>query len=117
MAEEIPKLRTEIATLTELTDNEDFLSNKVSMYDNLKVLDDLEATFKQLESTGNKYNNYQEVLGVPGTQFDDLEQVREQLQLRCLMWRSLRDWEESTEGWIKENFNTIDAKGISAKAE
>jgi dynein heavy chain len=33
------------------------------------------------------------------------------------MWRSLREWEESTEAWILENFATIDAKAISAKAD
>ena len=34
------------------------------MYDVLRKLDTLEATFKELESTASKYNNYQEVLQV-----------------------------------------------------
>jgi len=29
-----------------------------------------------------------------------------------MMWRSLREWEEKTEGWIKEKFNNINAKEI-----
>lgn len=32
------------------------------MYDILRKLDTLEATFKNLETTAEKYNNYQEVL-------------------------------------------------------
>lgn len=59
------------------------------MYDVLRKLNVLEETFKELEQTAMKYNNYQEVLQVPGTQFDNLETLREQLSLRCLMWRSL----------------------------
>jgi hypothetical protein len=33
------------------------------------------------------------------------------------MWRSLHEWEEKTEGWIKERFNNINAKDIQAKAD
>ena len=33
------------------------------------------------------------------------------------MWRSLHEWEEKTEGWIKERFNNINAKEIQAKAD
>ncbi len=33
------------------------------------------------------------------------------------MWRSLREWEERTEGWIKEKFANINAKEIQGKAD
>jgi hypothetical protein len=32
------------------------------MYDILRKLDTIEATFKECETTAGKYNNYQEVL-------------------------------------------------------
>ncbi len=87
------------------------------MYDVLRRLDDLETTFKLLESTATKFNNYQEVLQVQATVFENLENLREQLTLRCLMWRSLREWEELTDHWIKEKFNNINAKEIATKAD
>jgi hypothetical protein len=77
--DEIPKLNVEIDKLAIEADNDDFLSNKTSMYDNLRVLDDLEGRFKELEATSVKYNQYQEVLEVPGTQFENMETLREQL--------------------------------------
>lgn len=87
------------------------------MYDILRKLDVLETTFKEMESTATKYNSYQEVLQVQATDFANLENLREALTLRCLMWRSLREWEEKTEQWIKEKFANINAKDIAAKAD
>ena len=33
------------------------------------------------------------------------------------MWRSLREWEEKAEGWVKEKFSIINAKEIASKAD
>jgi hypothetical protein len=33
------------------------------------------------------------------------------------MWRSLNEWEEKTEAWIKEKFSNINAKDIQTKAD
>lgn len=33
------------------------------------------------------------------------------------MWRSLNEWEERTDGWVKEKFSNINAKDIQAKAD
>ena len=54
---------------------------------------------------------------VPATQFANLEKLREQLNLRCLMWRSLNEWEEKTDAWVQEKFGNINAKDIQAKAD
>jgi hypothetical protein len=60
-----------------------------------------------------KYNQWQEVLQTAPTIFDELDVLREDLSLRCQMWRSLRDWEEKQETWIKTQFNSINAKDIA----
>lgn len=88
-----------------------------SIFDILRRLDGLETRFKELEITATKYNQYQEVLQVPATQFGNLEKLREQLNLRCLMWRSLNEWEEKTDAWVQEKFANINAKDIQAKAD
>ena len=77
------------------------------MFEVLPQLDALEATFKELESRSMKYNEWQEVLQTSPTVFDTLDELREGLTLRCLMWRSLKEWEELQEVWIKTQFNNI----------
>lgn len=56
--EQIPELNQKINECLAETENEIFLSNKSNMYDILRRLDILETTFKELETTAMKYNNY-----------------------------------------------------------
>ena len=71
------------------------------MYDALKSIDELEVRFKELETRSVKYNNWQETLQTQPSVFDNLDLLRESLNLRALMWRSLKEWEELTESWTK----------------
>ena len=48
----------------------------------------MEEVFKDLEERSKRYNGYQEVLQTNLTAFDNLEDLREGLMLRALMWRS-----------------------------
>lgn len=83
----------------------------------MKILDEKEARFKELETRSLKYNQWQEVLQTAPTVFDELDQLREDITLRCLMWRSLKEWQELQEQWIKTQFNSIQAKEIAAQAD
>jgi dynein heavy chain len=49
--------------------------------------------------------------------FENLEDCREQMSLRCLLWRSLNEWQEMNEKWYKTPFSEVDAKGISTLAD
>ena len=59
------------------------------MFDVLKDLSEVEAKFKTLEEESLKYNRWQEVLETQPTVFENLDAAREEITLRCLMWRSL----------------------------
>ena len=78
-----------------------FLSGEANMYEVLQILEGLEPRFKELETRSMKYNEWQEVLQTAPTVFDNLDVLRENLTLRCLMWRSLKEWEDLQDTWIK----------------
>lgn len=85
----IPKLNVEIEVLHEASLNEAFLSGQSNMFDMSRQLDELEAKLNDLESLSAKYNNWQEVLSMNPTSFENLNKTREDITLRCLLWRSL----------------------------
>lgn len=87
------------------------------MFEMLKILEEKDAKLKELEKLAMKYNNYQEVLQTNPTVFEELDTLREDLSLRLVMWRSLKEWEELQETWIKTQFGSIQAKDISQKAD
>jgi len=92
----IPKLEADINQLLEESLNEKFLDGAnmedENKYKILEELDNIEERFKHLEALKEKYNNWQIVLETQPTVFENLEECREQMQLRCLMWRSLEEW-------------------------
>lgn len=84
--------------------NEAFLSGESNMFDMSRQLDELEAKMNSLEELSQKYNNWQEVLSMNPKPFDNLDKAREDINLRCLMWRSLQQWEDKTDQWTKTQF-------------
>lgn len=115
----IPKLDGEINELFEKAQDAKFLQgeNMEKVYDILKDLDAIEANFQQLEERAATYNKWQEVLETQPTVFENLDQTREELTLRCLMWRSLNTWQDMNEKWYKTQFSQVEAKDIAKEAE
>ena len=117
LSELIPALEKDIDKLQDESTNPIFLSGEANMNEVIKTLDGLEERFKEMEERALKYNDWQEVLQTAPSPFDGLDQLREDLTLRCLMWRSLKEWEELTEKWIGTQFGAIDAKDIAGQAD
>ena len=119
VAERVPKLDDEINALYEKAQDPKYLEgeNMEKMFDILAELDEIEAKFKELEATKEKYNKWQEVLETSPTVFEHLDDCRDQMSLRCLMWRSLNEWQDLNEKWLKTQFSEVDAKGITTLAE
>lgn len=113
----IPQLNNQIHTLHDESLDPIFLSGDANKIEMLKILDEKEARFKELEGSSLKYNQWQEVLQTQPTVFEELDVLREALTMRCQMWRSLNEWEELQEAWIKTQFNNIQAKEIATKAD
>ena len=48
--------------------------------------------------------------------FDNLDELREDLLNRCLMWRSLRDWQAYTADKLESSFTAIKADVVKEEA-
>ena len=90
----IPELSVEIDALAERVDDPKFLNGESmeKIWGMLQDLDDIEKTFQELEARKEKYNNWQFHLEIPQDPFENLEDLRTEMNLRCLMWRSLQSW-------------------------
>lgn len=93
----VPKLDKEINALFEVAQDPVYLAGDSDMYQMLQRLDEIEAKFKALEERSMTYNNWQQVLETQPTVFEKLDATREEMTLRCVMWRSLHDWQQMNE--------------------
>lgn len=117
LEQQIPSLHKDIHSLHEESILPQYLEESSSMEQMIKELDEKKARYEELEATAQKYNAWQEVLDTPPTNFTDLENCREELFNRHLMWHSLDEWEQLTEAWVKTKFNEIDAPKIEEQSE
>jgi len=99
----VPKLDGEINEHFDSAQDPKFLdgNNLDNIYEIIGELDGIEAKFKELEERKETYNKWQQVLETQPTVFENLEDCREQIALRCLMWRSLSEWTEMNDKWYK----------------
>lgn len=113
----IPQLQEEVKSLTEESVLPQYLDKNSDMNEMIRQLDEKVLVFKRLEETGLKYNEWQEHLGTPTTMFDDIDQLRDEVVNRHLMWHSLKEWQAMKEVYEKTLFVDIDAEDIGTKAD
>lgn len=64
---------------------------------------------KILEENAKKYIYYQETLGIETSRFEDLEDLRNDLNMRMAVWTSLEEWQLLTAKWVVTSFANIEA--------
>jgi hypothetical protein len=113
----IPALNEEIEALHEQSKNPAYLDGESNMKTMIEQLDMKEESFRELESRAEKYNNWQAVLETNATSFDNLGELKEDLGARCLLWRSLRDWQAYTSNALETPFGEVAADDVKKEAE
>lgn len=116
LLQDIPVLDAEITELLAEAQQPQFLENS-DKFEMLKQLTEIEEKFKKLNLTADKYNHQLQVLSAPVTVFKDLDECYQEITMRCLMWRSLHEWQELSERWKITLFTEIDAANISKLAD
>ena len=109
----IPELNEQVHALTEECVLPQFLDKNSDMAEMIRQLDEKLAIFKKHEKTGLKYNEWQDQLSTPVTMFDNIDNLREEVTNRHLMWHSLSEWQTLKDIYEKTLFVDIDDVTIS----
>ena len=115
----IPQLDTDINDCFDRSKDAKYLDgeNLEKMHDMIHEMNAIEAEFKKLEATAERYQHQQQVLEMQPTQYENLEDARQEITLRATMWRSLKEWQDKEEEWIGTRFTEIDSGAIGDEAE
>jgi hypothetical protein len=70
-----------------------------------------------LEDNSKKYIYYQETLGIETSRFEDLEDLRNDLNMRMAVWNSLDEWQKLTAQWVITSFANTDAQTIQNRCD
>ncbi|XP_012153033.2 dynein heavy chain at 16F [Megachile rotundata] len=89
----------------------DYASNVDACLSTLKELDD---RLKVCATAAEQYRTYQRTFRLEQTRFDSLDQVRNELNLRVLLWESLTSWEEAVYEWYTGDFDALDVEQVTS---
>ena len=113
----IPKLNSDVSDMTTAIMEPRYVSWEATGDEIIDELTKMHQRFKQLEEQSKKYNHYEDTLGLPISAFDEVRSLKEEIELRLSMWKSLKEWKELTMEWTVSKFKEINPEVIRSKAE
>ena len=113
----LPELQTKLQQLMQEVIDEKLLTKEYETHKVLDIIKKLEDNFTECEKLTEKHRNYQQTLNMDPIDFPLVEEIREGLELRSTLWKSLKDWQRLTEHWASQQFATINFQAIGPKAE
>ena len=63
--------------------------------------------------TSVKYNQYQQLMGIPVLPWDDLDAITIDLNFKLKLWTTVQQWERSSTTWLSAIYDAIDADEVS----
>ena len=113
----IPDLLEDTKSLEIKVSDEKFFRLESPMSQCITELDEYSAKCSEFEQRASNINEYQMVLGLDMYHFDLVDTLREQINLRLKLWKSLKEWRELQKKWLSSPFSQIDVRFISDKAD
>ena len=113
----IPELNVAVHELTEECQQPQYLDKNSDMTEMIKLLDEKWEKFEEYRDTAAKYNGWQEEMRWQPTIFANIEELKEQLEARRTLWRSLHEWKELKDAYEKMLWNDINDDDIKRNAE
>ena len=113
----IPKLNLEVQSLHEESIEPQYLDENSDINDMIKQLDAKWEKYVELQTRSEKYNIWQEKLETSQTQFQNVQDLYDQLYYRRLLWRSKDEWQKLKAGYENTPFGEINDKEISKQCD
>ena len=113
----IPELTVQLENLVKEVNDEKLLTKEDELDKVLERINALETVYSNCEGLAEKYRNYQQTLNMEVTDFLLVEEIREGLELRSTLWKSLKEWSSLTSRWASQQFSTINFQEIGPKAD
>ena len=111
--EDIPKLRLRISEASATLSNPMIESADEDPAQVIEYLEQAKEDVDELVELAERYTRYQQILKVAVATYDDLEEVRADMDMKSDLWQSIQTWDALTKQWQVAPFDTINADDIA----
>ena len=112
----IPKMNIAIADLQADVMDPKFLTKELPIDQAISQLENIQRQFKVQEDLSKEYNVWEQTLGLTTSSFDNVKSLKQEIDMRLLMWKSLQEWKDMTVEWMTCKFKDINAEQIKNNA-
>jgi dynein heavy chain len=109
----ISNLRTRADELLANAEDPRLFDGETEVSEAMEVLSSLSATLDELATDSKRFTDFQEILRVPVTRYDEVEAVASNLSLKRSLWSSLDDWARQTEDWVQAPFESLNVEAMN----
>ena len=110
----ISHLRTRADELLASAEDPRLFDGGTDVAEAMDVLHRLTATLDELVADSKRFGEYQEILKVPVTRYDEVDAVVSNLRLKRSLWSSLDDWGRQTDEWVGAPFEMLVVDSMNA---
>ena len=111
----VPKLRSAIAEVRRRTDDLSVHRPASRPKDVLALLAAVDADATELDAKAKSFQRYQAVLKLPVVPFDDMAELRTDLNAKRHIWQTTQDWLASTDAWFATSLAETDVVAIGGR--
>jgi dynein heavy chain len=111
------KLRKELLDLHYATGGADVMQASTQMEPIIAFLKEKQEELSHLRERAETIQRYQRVLQLRVSPIDELTQVTRDLDLKCLLWTSLKEWKEKASIWGPTSFKALDVDSFTKDLE
>ena len=108
LTRDIPRLHEEVTNTKKLLLDPRISHTEAQSTDVLEYLDTVHEKTKLLDDKSKRYLDYQQVLGLALSTWEDIEELQEDLQLKTKLWQTIGEWAQSSQTWVSVPYDEID---------
>mgnify|MGYP001297544566 FL=1 len=112
----IPKMNAAVLDIQTEVMEPKFLTQELSIPQAISELERLYKEFKIQEDLSKEYNVWEQTLGMNLSSFENVKVLKQEVELKLLMWKSLKEWQDMTIDWMTCKFQQINAEQIKNQA-
>ena len=117
ISDAIPQLNKKVAATRQELDDAIIADADADENEVLLHLYAQKEAYEEHVATSERYAEYQSVLNQPVVEYENIEDLQQDLQTKLNLWESLRDWQRLTDEYKNSPMEQVDAEAIKIQVQ
>lgn len=113
----VEQVAREVSEIRNRAQHEMILDESADMDAVIKYTTDLSGMVAEQKAAAERIQRFQALFKVQASQFEDLAECAEEVELKRSLWVGIKEWGELTDGWAAQGFFDLDEAELDEKVQ